>query len=50
MDCKDVLENFKENATKLIITTACADNTSDFCHISKDCIQFCVNILSKHVI
>jgi len=49
IDCNDVLA-FKENATNLILTTDCDDNTSDFCHISKDCIQFCVNILSNHVI
>jgi len=49
MDCRDVLD-FKENATNLIITTDCDDNKDRWCHMSKDCIQFCVNILSNHVI
>jgi hypothetical protein len=46
IDCYDVIK-LKQNATNVIITTDCDDNKDRWCHMSKDCIDLCIKILSN---
>jgi hypothetical protein len=46
IDCNDIIK-LKEEATNVIITTDCDDNKDRWCHMSKDCIDLCIQILSN---
>jgi hypothetical protein len=49
LDCQDVLD-LKEKASHLVLTTDCDNHDENFCHVNKDCINLCIDILSNHII